>query len=81
MKQVTAREALRDLSKYLRDMYTWCDQNGSCTTDAVSVSRGKIRQLRRLVDAVLEADMRGENVKLCDRYDSVYAQLCDKHHG
>lgn len=73
MKQVSEREALKDMSKYLRDMYCWCDQNGSYTTGMVSVSRDNIRNLRRLVDAILSGE-----VKLCDGYDSVYAQLCDK---
>ena len=71
MKQVSEREALRDLSKYLRDMYCWCDHAGSYTGDTVEVQRKTIRNLRRLVDAILSGD-----VKLRDGYDSAYAELC-----
>lgn len=70
MKQVSEREALKDLSKFLRDMYCWCDYSGSYTGFTVEVSRKTIRNLRRVVDAVLSGE-----VKLCDGYDSVYAQL------
>ena len=73
MKQVSERDALRDLSKFLRDMYCWCDCNGSYTGDTVEVSRKTIRNLRRVVDAVL-----GGEVKVRDGYDSVYAQLCNE---
>lgn len=73
MKQVSERDALRDLSKFLRDMYCWCDHNGSYTGDTICVSRKKIRDIRRLVDAVLSG-----KVRLCDGYDSAYAQLCDE---
>lgn len=71
MKQVSKRDALRDLSKFLRDMYCWCDCNGSYTGDTVEVSRKTIRNLRRVVDAVRISGV----VKVCDGYDSVYAQL------
>jgi len=70
MKQVSEREALKDLSKFLRDMYCWCDCNGSYTGDTVEVSRQTIRNIRRVVDAVLSG-----KVQLCDEYSSVYAQL------
>ena len=73
MKQVSERDALRDLSRFLRDMYCWCDYDGSYTSDSVRVSRKTIRNLRRVVDAVLSGE-----VKLCDGYDSLYAQLCAK---
>ena len=73
MKVVSERDALKDLSKYLRDMYCWCDHDGSYTGDTISVSRKKIRDIRRLVDAVLSG-----KVRLCDGYDSAYAQLCDE---
>lgn len=70
MKQVSERDALKDLSKYLRDMYYWCDADGSYTGESVSVSRKTIRNLRRLVGAILSG-----KVELADGYTSVYAQL------
>lgn len=72
MKQVSERDALKDLSKYLRDMYCWCDHEGKYTGGTVEVSRKTIRKLRLVVDAVLSGE-----VKLADGYVSVYAQLCD----
>lgn len=71
LKTVTERDALKDLSKFLRDMYCWCDHSGSYTGDSVEVSRGTVKNVRRVIDAVLSGD-----VKVCDGYDSVYAQLC-----
>ena len=76
MKRVSERDALRDLSKFLRDMYCWCDYNGSYTGDSVEVSRKTICNLRRVVDAILSGE-----VKLCDGYDSVYAQLVGGRKG
>lgn len=75
MKEVEIREALKDLSKFMREVYCWCDQDGSYTTGMVSLSRGTVRSMRRLVDAVLEADSKGEKVKLMDGFDSAYMQL------
>ena len=71
MKTVSEREALRDLSKFLRDMYCWRDQDGRYDTDLVSVTRHTVKSMRRLIDAVLRDD-----IKVCDKYDSVYSQLC-----
>ena len=73
MKTVSEHDALKDLSKFLRDMYCWCDQNGSYTTGMVSVSRKTVRNMRRLVDAILSGE-----IKLSDKYDSVYVQLCEE---
>lgn len=78
MRHVSKRDAMRDLSKYLNDMYCWCDVNGEYTTGLVSVSRETVKKLRQLMDAILEADANDSVVFVSDGYDSVYAQLCGK---
>lgn len=75
MFTVNKREALTDLSRFLRDMYCWCDQDGSYTTGLVSVTRGTIKEMRRCVDAVLDADNHDGAVKC--RRASVYAALSE----
>lgn len=76
-KEVTSREALTDLSKFLREVYVWCDVNGEYK-GTVSLSQGTVKGMRRLVDAVLEADASGGKIRLMEGYDSVYAQLMDR---
>lgn len=84
MRHVSKRDAMRDLSKYLNDMYYWCDVNGEYfakdghMTGMVSVSRDTVKKLRQLMDAILEADANDSVVFVADGYDSVYAQLCGK---
>lgn len=75
MMQVPTRSALMDLNRFLRDMYLWCDQNGNYDTGLVSLSRGSVDAMRRVIDAVLTA-YDGEAV-LPDGYDSFYAYLND----
>lgn len=77
MRKVSKVDALKDLSRFMRDMYCWCDQNGSYTTKMVSVNRDTLKALRRCVDAVIEAENTGAEIRIMDGYDSVYAQLCD----
>lgn len=72
MKTVTRREALKGLSRFLRDMYTWCDVNGEYK-GTVSVSKGTVKRMRRLVDSVLEADASGADVRIIG--DDVVADL------
>ena len=75
MRHVTTRSALTDLNRFLREMYMWCDQNGWYDTGVVSVSRGSVNAMRRIVDSVVMAD--GGDVVLPDGYDSAYAYLAD----
>lgn len=69
--------ALRDLGRFMRDMYVWCDQNGDYTTGLVSVKRDTIKRMRRVLDAVLEADAHGGKVRVSDWYGDVYTMLTD----
>ena len=75
MKEVTTDEALSDLSKYLRDVYCWCDADGSYTSGIISVSRYTVRMIRRCVDAIREAASSNAMVKVPEGYDSVYERL------
>lgn len=81
MKEITRRDALKGLSRFMRDMYCWCDQDGRYTTDMVSVSRKTVKAMRRLVDAVLDADAHGTGVKVPDGNEDVFAALCEAHKG
>lgn len=76
MKKVTSVDALRDLSKFLRDMYCWCDHNGSHLTGTVSVSRDTIKQMRRCVDAIQDNTRNGTPIYVMDGCDGVYEELC-----
>lgn len=75
MKQVTATDALRDLSKFLREVYCWCDVNGNYCTETMSVSRDTIKQVRRCVDAVQDNMRNGTPIYVMDGCDGVYEQL------
>lgn len=75
MKQVTATDALRDLSKFLREVYCWCDVNGNYCTETVSVSRDTIKHVRRCVDAVQDNMRNGTPIYVMDGCDGVYEQL------
>lgn len=75
MKQVTTIEALRDLSRFLRDMYCWCDQNGSYTTGSISVGRGTVKDVRRCVDAIISNMQNDVPIYVMDGCDGVYEQL------
>lgn len=76
MKHVSKRDALCDMNKFLREMYYWCDLNGSYENKTpVSVSRDTIRKMHQLINAVLEADANGTDIIVADGYDSVFAQL------
>ena len=65
MKTVTRREALMGLSRFLRDAYT---REGH-------LSRAEVKAMRRLVDAVLEADANGADVRIIG--DDVYEELSE----
>jgi len=75
MRQVTAMDAMRDLNRFLRDMYCWCDHEGSYTSDVVSVSRDTVKRLRRVTDAVLDNVQNGTPIHVKDGYSGVYEQL------
>lgn len=62
MKTVTRREALKGLSRFLRDAYV-----------QDKVTRSQVKAMRRLIDAVLEADANGTNVRIMG--DDVYGEL------
>jgi len=75
MRQVTVMDAMRDLNKFLRDMYCWCDHEGSYTSDVVSVKRNTIKRLRRVTDAVLDNVQNGTPIYVRDGCNGVYEQL------
>lgn len=77
MIETDPHNALRDLGRFMRDMYVWCDQNGDYTTGMVSVSRDTIKRMRRVLDAVLEADVHGGKVCVSDWHGDVYTMLTD----
>lgn len=76
MKQVTSIKALKDLSRYLRDMYCWSDQNGNYLTGVVSVSRKHVKSMRHVVDAVLDNLQNGTPINVMDGSDGIYEELC-----
>lgn len=76
MRTVTSVDALRDLSRFLRDVYCWCDHNGNYLTGTVSVSRDTIRQMRRCVDAIQDNMRNNTPIYVMDGCDGVYEQLC-----
>ena len=75
MKQVKATDALRDLSRFLREVYCWCDAEGNYCTETVSVSRDTIKQVRRCVDAVQDNLRNDTPINVKDGCDGVYEQL------
>ena len=75
MRQVTAMDAMRDLNKFLRDMYCWCDREGSYTGGTVEVTRGTIKLLRRVTDAILDNVQNGTPIYVKDGCNGVYEQL------
>jgi len=75
MRQVTAMDAMRDLNKFLRDMYCWCDREGSYTGGTVEVTRDTIKQVRRVTDAILDNVQNGTPIYVKDGCNGVYEQL------
>ena len=75
MVKVSKREAMRDVSKFLRDIYVWCDQDGRYDTGAVSCTRKTIKAIRRVMDSIIEADANDTDIRVPEGYDSVYAML------
>ena len=78
MRMVTSLQALIDVSKFLKDMQTWCDQNGEYDTEVVSVSLKNVKQMSRCIDAVLDQIQNGTPILVADGYDGVYEQLVGK---
>lgn len=76
--EVSSKEALVDLSKFLREVYTWCDVNGEYLKGTVSLSQDTVKKMRRLVDAIIEADSTGGKIRLMGEYGSVFDQLMDR---
>lgn len=50
MKTVSERDALKDLSKFLRDMYCWCDHDASEVFDNID-----IKNMKAIKDGFLRA--------------------------
>lgn len=75
VRQVTALDAMRDLNRFLRDMYCWCDHEGSCTGGTVSVTRETIKLVRRVTDAILDNVQNGTPIYVRDGCSGVYEQL------
>lgn len=75
MRQVTAMDAMRDLNKFLRDMYCWCDHEGSYTSGTISVTRDTIKLVRRVTDAVLDNVQNGTPIYVKEGCSGVYEQL------
>lgn len=69
---------MRDVSKYLTDMGTWCDQDGRFDRGMVSVRTDSINRLRNCVSLVLKAGIHGALIEVPDGFSSVYAYLCQK---
>lgn len=76
LKQVTSIDALKDLSRYLRDMYCWADQFGNYNTGIVSVTRKRVKSMRHVVDAVLDSLQNGTPINVMDGSDGIYEDLC-----
>lgn len=75
MRTATSLQALRDLSRFLRDMYCWCDHDGSYTSGTISVSRDTVKHVRRCVDAVVDHMQNGTPINVMDGCNGVYEQL------
>lgn len=82
MKRVSERDALKDLSRFLRDMYCWKSNTpewaaGMIGTDdeVIGVTRHTIKAMRRCVDAVLDSMQNGTPINVMDGYNGVYEQL------
>lgn len=78
MKIVTSLQVLIDVSKFLKDMQTWCDQNGEYGTGMVSISLKNVEQMSRCIDAVLDQIQNGTPILVANGYDGVYEQLVGK---
>lgn len=80
MKTVTSERALRDLARFLRDMYCWeaniPDGWDGCKDDeAIGVTRHTVKAMRRCVDAVLDNIQNGTPIRVADGFNGVYEQL------
>lgn len=82
MKQVSERDALRDLSRFLRDMYCWESNTPDWAKgmtdkedEPVAVTRHTVKAMRRCVDAVLDSMQNGTPINVMDGYSGVYEQL------
>ena len=73
--QQDKRDALKDVSRFLRDVYCWCDAEGGYS-GPISITRGTVKAVRRCVDAVLAADAMGSDVvRVEEPYDGTYEYL------
>lgn len=80
MKQVTATDALRDLSRFLREVYCWeaiiPDGWDGCKEDeAIGISRHTVKAMRRVVDSALDSLQNGTPIRVPDKHSGVYEQL------
>lgn len=82
MRQVTTVDALRDLSKFLRDMYCWESNTPDWAAgmtdkedEPIAVTRHTVKAMRRCVDAVLDNMRNGTPIRIANDCDGVYEQL------
>lgn len=82
MKQVTTIDALRDLSKFLRDMYCWESDTPDWAVgmtdkedEPIAVTRHTVKAMRRCVDAVLDNMRNGTPIRIVNDCNGVYEQL------
>ena len=80
MKTVTSEQALRDLAKFMHDMYCWeaniPDGWDGCKEDEpIAVTRHTVKAMRRVVDSALDNMRNGTPIRVADGYDGVYEQL------
>jgi len=80
LRTVTRIDALRDLSRFMRDMYCWeaniPDGWDGCKEDeAIGVSRHTVKTMRRVVDAIIDNERNGTPIRVPDGHDGVYEQM------
>lgn len=80
MKTVTGAQALRDLARFLRDMYCWEAYipegwDGCKEDEAIGVTRHTIKAMRRVVDSALDSLQNGTPIRVPDEHSGVYEQL------
>ena len=79
-KVVDVTEALRGLSKFMRDMYCWEANipegwDGCKEDEAIGVTRHTVKAMRRVVDSALDSLQNGTPVRVPDEHSGVYEQL------
>lgn len=82
MKTVTGERALRDLARFMRDMYCWESDtpNWAAGTidkedEPIAVTRHTVKAMRRCVDAVLDNMRNGTPIRIANDCNGVYEQL------